>query len=284
MNEPEKPPVLAQVTPRYLAGGGDPRWVTAPLQKAFRWQPAHIPLSPVVRLTRRDRQAELLLSPDPDEHWWTLHHTGTTAGEKAWTMRFGARTPAEIIAAATDALNTGPADSAADPMQVLEQAGWKRSVLEHQISSPDGFVTVSRHPLGALHIEVTAHDGPWTSEPTARTAWRAYFSDHTPPHLAAAVLAGMVSTEPLLRDEKEIAPSCATASASPANAFPPIRPSTPCGTGSTASPPTAPAHRCRRSHPADLCRAAPADPLRPRPLHGIARPCPSPAPPPTATT
>ncbi|WP_328967578.1 DUF317 domain-containing protein [Streptomyces sp. NBC_00239] len=206
MNEPEKPPVLAQVTPRYLAGSGDPRWVTAPLQKAFRWQPAHIPLSPVVRLTRRDRQAELLLSPDPDEHWWTLHHTGTTAGEKAWTMRFGARTPAEIIAAATDTLTTGPADSAADPMQVLEQARWKRSVLEHQISSPDGFVTVSRHPLGALHIEVTAHDGPWTSEPTARTAWRAYFSDHTPPHLAAAVLAGMVSTEPLLRDEKEMAP------------------------------------------------------------------------------
>ncbi|MCX5309005.1 DUF317 domain-containing protein [Streptomyces sp. NBC_00160] len=206
MNEPENPPVLAQVAPRYLVGGGDPRWVTAPLQKAFRWQPAHIPLSPVVRLTRRDRQAELLLSPDPDEHWWTLHHAGTTAGEKAWTMRFGARTPAEIIAAATDALTTGPADSAADPMQVLLQAGWKRSVLEHQISSPDGFVIVSRHPLGALHIEVTAHDGPWTSEPTARTAWRAFVSDHTPPHLAAAVLDGMVSTEPLLRDEKAMAP------------------------------------------------------------------------------
>lgn len=121
-------------------------------------------------------------------------------------MRFGARTPAEIVAAATDALTTGPAHSAADPMQVLEQAGWKRSLLEHQISSPDGFVTVSRHPFGALHIEVTARDGPWASEPTARPAWRAYFSDHTPPQLAAAVLAGMVSTEPLLRDEKEMAP------------------------------------------------------------------------------
>ncbi|MEU9939096.1 DUF317 domain-containing protein [Streptomyces lavendulae] len=206
MSEPEKPPVLAQVTPRYLAGGGDPRWVTAPLQKALRWQPAHTPLSPVVRLTRRDRQAELLLSPNPDEHWWTLHHTGTTAGEKAWTMRFGARTPAEIVAAATDALTTGQADSPADPMQVLEQAGWKRSVLDHQISSPDGFVTAARHPLGAWHIEVTAHDGPWSSEPNAHPAWRAYFSDHAPPHVAAAVLVGMVSTEPLLRDEKEMAP------------------------------------------------------------------------------
>ncbi|MCM1969452.1 DUF317 domain-containing protein [Streptomyces sp. G1] len=205
MSGAEKPPVLAQVAPRYLAGGGDPRWVTAPLQKAFRWQPAHIPLSPVVRLTRRDRQAELLLSPDPDEHWWTLRHTGSST-EKAWTMRFGARTPAEIVAAATDALTLRPADSPADPMQVLEHAGWKHSVLDHQISSPDGFVTVSRHPLGALHIEVTAHDGPWASEPTARPAWRAYFSDHTPPHLSAAVLSGMVSTEPLLRDEKAMAP------------------------------------------------------------------------------
>ncbi|MFJ2592235.1 DUF317 domain-containing protein [Streptomyces erythrochromogenes] len=203
--EAEKPPALAQVAPRYLAGGGDPCWVTTPLQKAFRWQPAHIPLSPVVRLTRLDHQAELLLSPDPDDHWWTLHHTGTST-EKAWTMRFGARTPAEIVAAATDALATGSPDSAAEPMQVLEHAGWERSVLNHQISSPDGFVSVSRHPFGALHIDVTAHDGPWASEPTARTAWRAYFSDHTPPHLATAVLADMVSPEPLLRDEKAMAP------------------------------------------------------------------------------
>ncbi|RSS81745.1 DUF317 domain-containing protein [Streptomyces sp. WAC06614] len=122
-------------------------------------------------------------------------------------MRFGARTPAEIVAAVTDALTTSAADSPADPMQVLEHAGWKHTVLDHQISSPDGFVTVSRHPLGAMNVEVTAaHDGPWASEPTARTAWRAYFSDHTPPHLATAVLAGLVSTEPLLRDEKGMAP------------------------------------------------------------------------------
>ncbi|MEV7169300.1 DUF317 domain-containing protein [Streptomyces sp. NPDC093224] len=179
--------------------------MTAPLQKAFRWQPAHNPLSPGVRLTRRDRQAELLLSPDPDDHWWTLHRTGTST-EQAWTMRFGARTPAEIVAAATDALTTGPADSTADPKQALEHAGWKHAVLDRQISSPDGFVTVSRHPLGAMHIEVTAHDGPWASEPTARPAWRAYFSDRTPPRLAAAVLAGMVSSDPLLRDEKAMVP------------------------------------------------------------------------------
>ncbi|MFI6004973.1 DUF317 domain-containing protein [Streptomyces sp. NPDC051366] len=206
MNEPGKPPVLAQVAPRYLADGGDPRWVTAPLQQAFRWRAAHLPLSPVVRLTRRDHQTELLLNPSPDEHWWTLRHTGADNDGKAWTMRFDARTPAEIVATATDALTTNPAvNSPADPLQVLEQAGWHRSILDHRVDSPDEFVTVSRHPLGAVHIKVTAFDGPWASEPTARPAWRAYFSDHTPPHLVAAVLAGLASPEPLLRDEKEMA-------------------------------------------------------------------------------
>lgn len=207
MSEPGKPPVLAPVAPRYLAGGGDPRWVTAPLQKAFRWRTAHLPLSPVVRLTRRDHQTELLLNPSPDDYWWTLRHTGADNDGKAWTMRFGARTPAEIVAAATDALaTTAPAaEGPVDPLQVLELAGWHRSVVDHRAYSPDEFVTVSRYPLGAVHVKVTAPDGPWSSEPTDRTAWRAYFSDHTPPHLVTAVLAGLSSPEPLLRDEKEMA-------------------------------------------------------------------------------
>ncbi|MFD0373737.1 DUF317 domain-containing protein [Streptomyces sp. NPDC127112] len=205
MSEPGKPPVLAQVAPRYLAGGGDPRWVTAPLQQAFRWRAAHLPLSPVVRLTSRDHQTELLLNPSPDEHWWTLCHTGADNDGKAWTMRFGARTPAEIVAAATDTLATPAAESPTDPLQVLEQASWHRSILDHRAYSPDEFVTVSYHPLGAVHIKVTAFDGPWSSEPTDRTAWQAYFSDHTPPHLVTAVLAGLSSPEPLLRDEKEMA-------------------------------------------------------------------------------
>ncbi|MFE0772168.1 DUF317 domain-containing protein [Streptomyces sp. NPDC058861] len=194
--------VLAQVSPRYLAGGGDPRWVTAPLQHAFHWQAAHRPLSPVVQLTRRDRQAELLLAPDPDHPWWTLQHRPHD-GAPAWRVTFSARTPAEIVAAATDALTAGPAtDTPTDPGKVLAQADWEPSLSMTRFVSPDRYATVIRLRPGTWSIEVAAPDMPWNGQSMVVPVWEALFTEDTPAYIVAAVFSGLASPEPVLRNEK----------------------------------------------------------------------------------
>ncbi|MFJ4338603.1 DUF317 domain-containing protein [Streptomyces sp. NPDC088915] len=206
MTEAARQPTLAQVSPRYLAGGGDPRWVTAPLQQVYRWQIAHLPLSPVVRVIPRDRKAELHLSPDPDQPWWILRHLGA-GEEESWTMSFGARTPAEIITAATIAYAAGPApEDLLDPVTVLEQAGWPSRHQRH-FDSPDGHVHIGRLANGSWHIKVTAGMEPWRISHQQVAVWEAHFTEHTPPHVVAAFLADLVSPDPVLRHERTMAPA-----------------------------------------------------------------------------
>ncbi|MGW7303993.1 DUF317 domain-containing protein [Streptomyces sp. NPDC054835] len=207
MTQAPREPGLAQVTPRYLAGGGDPRWVTAPLQQVFRWQIAHAPLSPVVRVGPRDLTAELHLSPDPDQPWWILRHLG--AGEsQAWTMSFGARTPAETVAAATNAFAAGPGtEPPADPAVILERAGWTSSPLQTHFTSPDEHVHVGHHPDGAWHIAVSVGVEPWRDTAGTEAVWEARFTDRTPTHVVAAFLTDLVSPDPVLRNERTMAPA-----------------------------------------------------------------------------
>ncbi|MEU8543214.1 DUF317 domain-containing protein [Streptomyces sp. NPDC048717] len=204
MTEPAKPRVLAQVAPRYLAGGGDPRWVTVPLQNAFRWQAAHQPLSPGVRLTSRDQQAELLLSPDPDQPWWTLRHHGA-GEEEAWTVTFGARTPAEIVATATDAFATAGGSRAVVPQDVLGQAGWKGSPNTGFVS-PDGHLAVTRNAWGSWHITAATVHSPWNAAARRILVWEGLLTSRTPSRVVAAVFTGLVSPDPVLRDEKAMVP------------------------------------------------------------------------------
>ncbi|MFF7438964.1 DUF317 domain-containing protein [Streptomyces sp. NPDC008122] len=206
MKPSDRAPALAQVSPRYLAGGGDARWVTAPLQQVYRWQIAHLPLSPVVRVIPRDRKAELHLSPDPDQPWWILRHLGA-GEEEPWTMSFGARTPAEIITAATIAYAAGPGpEDVVDPVTVLEQAGWTSRHQRH-FDSPDGHVHIGRLANGSWHIEVTASTEPWQGSERQSAVWEAYFTEHTPPHVVAAFLTDLVSSDPVLRNERTMAPA-----------------------------------------------------------------------------
>ncbi|MFC9228424.1 hypothetical protein ACFTZI_05545 [Streptomyces decoyicus] len=52
------------ITPRYLAGAGDPTWITAPLHRACGWSVEQDSLIPRVVLTSPDKTALLRLEPD----------------------------------------------------------------------------------------------------------------------------------------------------------------------------------------------------------------------------
>ncbi len=57
------------ITPRYLAGGGDPAWITAPLHRAYGWSHGNDPLMPRVLLSSPDQKAHLRLEPALDDQW-----------------------------------------------------------------------------------------------------------------------------------------------------------------------------------------------------------------------
>ncbi|MFI0711344.1 DUF317 domain-containing protein [Streptomyces inhibens] len=190
---------VALVAPRYLAGGGDPTWITAALHRACDWSAQSNWLVPRVLLTSPDRNAVLRLGPDPDGPWWVLQHA-PVGEQRAWSVSFGARTPVEIIAGLTDAL-TDPATaaqaSAPDPYEPLRQAGWREGHDDEGLTSPDGLA----------HVEHFTH-GPtdcWfartaVSEDPEGLIWRAYLSGDTPAHLITGFTRALAEKAPLPRD------------------------------------------------------------------------------------
>lgn len=189
---------VALVAPRYLAGGGDPAWVTAPLHRACHWRSQPNPLVPRVVLTSPDKRTVLRLGPDPDGPWWNLQHA-PVGDRRAWAVSFGARTPVEIIAGFTDALTDPTAAPAAtpDPYEPLRQAGWREGHDHDGLTSPDGLA----------HIEHFTHG--FTDCWFARTAvsehpegliWRAYLSGGTPAHLITGFTRALAEEAPLPRD------------------------------------------------------------------------------------
>ncbi|MES9558980.1 MULTISPECIES: DUF317 domain-containing protein [unclassified Streptomyces] len=181
------------ISPRHLAGGGDPAWITVPLHRACGWSHGNDPLMPRVILSSPDQKALLRLEPDPDGQWWTLHHS-RTQGRPAWYASFGARTPVEIIAAFTDALAAPAATASADPYEPLRQAAWSPATGADGLASPDGTAYVQR--LGA------DEPGPWFITTTLghdRPVWQARFGEHTPPYLIATFTAALVDPSPVAR-------------------------------------------------------------------------------------
>ncbi|WP_329074957.1 DUF317 domain-containing protein [Streptomyces niveus] len=186
----------ALIAPRYLAGGGDPGWVTVPLRRAFGWSYGHDPLMPRVILTSPDQLTQLRIDPDPDNPWWTIRHARNGA-KPAWAATFGARTPVEIIAAFTDALTdpAKPATPAADPYAPLREAKWDTPRHLYGLASPDGIAHVEDE--GDQWLIETA----LTQQPTI---WRAYFTPGTPTHLITAVTRSLADRAPVARDPNNI--------------------------------------------------------------------------------
>jgi hypothetical protein len=186
------------ISPRHLAGGGDPAWITVPLHRACGWSHGHDPLMPRVLLSSPDQKALLRLEPDPDGQWWTLRHAAEP-NRPAWYASFGARTPVELIAAVTDAL-TAPAPTASapsDPYEPLRRIAWTPSIGAPGFVSPDGTAYVQR--LGSAE-----EPGAWFVTATLdrdRPVWQARFGEHTPPHLITAFTAALTDPNPVPRTD-----------------------------------------------------------------------------------
>ncbi|MEH0507258.1 DUF317 domain-containing protein [Streptomyces scabiei] len=184
------------IAPRHLAGGGDPAWITIPLHRACGWSHGDDPLMPRVLLSSPGRKALLRLEPEPDGQWWTLHHAAEP-DRPAWYASFGARTPVELIAAATDALTdpAPPTGASSDPYGPLQQVGWSPASADNGLVSPDGTAYVQR--LGSVEEPcawfVTAALG------RDRPVWQARFGAHTPAYLVAAFTAALADPKPVLR-------------------------------------------------------------------------------------
>ncbi|MGW2858224.1 DUF317 domain-containing protein [Streptomyces sp. NPDC001205] len=204
------------VSPRYLAGPGDPAWVTVPLHGACRWSAGEDPLVPRVILTSPDQLAQLRIVPDPDpaEPWWTLRHAHH-GDQRAWSVTFDAGTPVEIIAAVIDALTDPAAPQAVsvDPYETLRAAGW-HAPRHHDgrtspqgMASPDGLARVDRLSqeggrTASWIAEVSVHDLP--------SVWRAYLDGDTPPRLVAAFFGALADETPLVREPHRVPHLAAT--------------------------------------------------------------------------
>ncbi|MGW3835109.1 DUF317 domain-containing protein [Streptomyces microflavus] len=187
------------ITPRHLAGGGDPAWITVPLHRACGWTYDDEPLMPRVVLTSPDKTSVLRLEPNVDGQWWVLHHTAR-GGRPDWYASFGARTPVEIIAGFVDAL-TDPTPSEkvpsdpSDPFEPLRQRSWEPAPGAPGLVSPDGAAFVQR-----LGDELDP--GAWfvtTTLNTARPVWQARFGEDTPHRLISAFTTALADPQPVWR-------------------------------------------------------------------------------------
>ncbi|MFD3910081.1 DUF317 domain-containing protein [Streptomyces sp. NPDC058603] len=194
---------VSYITPRHLAGGGDPAWITVPLHRACGWSHGNDPLMPRVILSSPDQRALLRLAPDPDGQWWTLHHA-PERDRPAWYASFGARTPVEIIAGFTDALTAPATTASTDPYEPLRQTGWSPTAQQNGFAAPDNTAFVKR--LGSKEDPgawfVTATLGP------DRPVWQARFCEHTPPRLVAAFTTALADPRPVPRTSLRSLPTC----------------------------------------------------------------------------
>ncbi|WP_433892561.1 DUF317 domain-containing protein [Streptomyces sp. CA-111067] len=189
-------------TPRYLAGGGDPRRVTEVLQAAG-WTNHSDPAYPHVLLASPDTAVHLTLeptAPDTSTAWWKFRARG-------WYAAFGGHTPVEILAGFSDALLHPAPDPPPTPAgihEILTSTGWARENDEKGTASalsPDASVRMGPRP----GLDDAAGRPTWSAEAAPATGfgdrrlWSAWFSAGTPTHLVAGFAAQLVSPEPVFR-------------------------------------------------------------------------------------
>ncbi|MEU9369537.1 DUF317 domain-containing protein [Streptomyces avermitilis] len=196
---------LNEVTPRHLAGGGDPRHVTEyPL--AAGWSNHSVPGYPHVLLESPDQQLHLTLEPTAPEArdtWWRIH----PAERREWSAQFGGHTPVEIIAGFTDALSSRARVPLGDLWQLATSRGWSlyRQGSETAALAPDETAVLARVPNAVIS------DTPgwrWKAEVSVPITterrlwlWGASIDETAPSAAIAGFVAALMNPAPLLRDE-----------------------------------------------------------------------------------
>lgn len=193
------------ISPGYLAGSGDPSWVTVPLRRACGWSTAGDPLVPRVILTSPDQLAQLRIAPDPDpaQPWWTLRHAHH-GDQRGWKITFDAQTPVEIIAAVTDTL-TAPAPPPrvpVDPYGPLRAAGWHAPRHHDGLTSPKGMTSPNGLARVDRTVDASGRSAGWVVETSVHhlpPIWRAYVDGNTPSHVVSALFGALADATPLVR-------------------------------------------------------------------------------------
>ncbi|MFE7116513.1 DUF317 domain-containing protein [Streptomyces sp. NPDC057654] len=192
------------VTPRYLAGGGNPAWITVPLHHAYGWRLTHDLLRSRITLHAPGHRAALHLASGSQEPCWRIRHA-PAPGIPAWNATFTARAPVEIIAAVTDALTAPAGDDL--PFAPLRRALWP--------PVEDGSFQGQRSPDGYARLGYTgdAATGFWCASaaledsPQGRV-WEAVFDSATPPVFVAAFAHALADAAPLPRAAADVPARC----------------------------------------------------------------------------
>lgn len=199
---------LDEVSPRHLAGGGDPRHVTEYLLAAG-WSNHSVPGYPHVLLESPDQQLHLTLEPAAPEAltpWWRIHPAERHSREW-WSAQFGGHTPVEIIAGFTDAVTNRAHIPLGDLWQQAASRGW--SLVHHgsetAAQSPDKAATLERAPNAVISdtpgwrwsvdvlVPITEERNLWL--------WRASIDETAPSAAIAGFVTALLDPAPLLRDE-----------------------------------------------------------------------------------
>ncbi|WP_435124603.1 DUF317 domain-containing protein [Actinacidiphila sp. bgisy144] len=197
---------LDDVSPRYLAGAGDPRHVTDYLI-ATGWSNRSVPGYPHVLLESPDRQLHLALEPLPDtlrDSWWRI-----SSADRTWTARFGAHAPAEIIAGFTDSLLHAPVP-AENPWRLAADRGWTPHTAGpgDAVLSPDATAVLARlRTAGGL----SGTPACWKTEvslpgpnSTRTWIWGAAIDETAPGHALAGFVRALTDPAPLLRSPSQL--------------------------------------------------------------------------------
>ncbi|MER5440835.1 DUF317 domain-containing protein [Streptomyces sp. NPDC002790] len=193
---------LNEVSPRHLAGGGDPRHVTEQLL-ASGWGNHSVPGYPHVLLESPDHQWHLTLEPAQDEFMpsWRVH----PAQGHAWSAQFGIHTPVEIIAGFIDALHSTGPQPEAELWRLAASRGWTMQLAGRQRTalSPDETAYLSREtslaetPIHRWAVQVSVP----LSEKQHRWIWNASIDEAAPPAALTGFIDALTDPAPLLRWE-----------------------------------------------------------------------------------
>ncbi|WP_069629582.1 DUF317 domain-containing protein [Streptomyces niveus] len=190
-----------ETSPRYLAGGGDPRHITQAL-RAAGWKNHSDPEYPHVILTSPGHRHTVALEPETSSYtaWWRIQAHGDQDG---WYTQFGGNIPVEILAGLTDALLQPVPKTAPEIWVPLTAAGWtyERDERGNETAAhPDDILSVRRRAVEP------GEQVFWTVEATLpigggghERIWHAYLDERMPPHLIAAFTRALALDEPVQR-------------------------------------------------------------------------------------